>query len=221
MRYLALFVFFLLSPSLIFAEGINKLLDQANSGDPKAQYAVGARYAYGLGVKGDLLKASEWYRKSAEQGYDLAQYFLGTMYANGLGVKHDNREALKWFSKSAEQGLADAQYFLGKMYGDGLGVKQENHLAMKWYKEAANQGHLHAKNILARKYSGEWEAEERMILSVDWLYKVGSSFLSDGDKETALICVIAIYKIAPNHKLADKLFYEIKPLWQNELVLND
>lgn len=43
-------------------------------------------YEHADGVSQDSVKAVEWYRKAANQGYSDAQYNFGWMYHNGKGV---------------------------------------------------------------------------------------------------------------------------------------
>ena len=56
-------------------------------GMPKAQYKLGYDYHFNFGVKKDDVKAVEWWRKSAEQGYAPAQVYLGSAYDEGVGNK--------------------------------------------------------------------------------------------------------------------------------------
>ena len=75
-------------------------------------------YANGKGVKQDYLKASKWFRKSAEQGKPEAQFNLACMYRKGRGVKEDESEAVKWYKKAADQGYEVAKFqltLLGKI----------------------------------------------------------------------------------------------------------
>jgi TPR repeat protein len=83
----------------------------ALQGYAEAQYALGQKYAYGVG-KDDKVEATKWFRKAAEQGHNLAQYMLGQIYANGEGVTENDKEAMKWWHKAAEQGHALAQITL-------------------------------------------------------------------------------------------------------------
>lgn len=48
----------------------------AEQGNAKAQFAVGALYENGDGVKQDNAQALSWYRKAAEQGHDAAKAAL-------------------------------------------------------------------------------------------------------------------------------------------------
>ncbi len=69
----------------------------ALQGYAEAQYALGQKYAYGVG-KDDKVEATKWYRKAAEQGHNRAQYMLGQMYYQGEGVPKDFKEAVKWLA---------------------------------------------------------------------------------------------------------------------------
>ncbi len=50
----------------------NYFLKRANEGDMNSQFVIGSRYESGVGVTKDLVKAYEWYAKSAAQGHPLA-----------------------------------------------------------------------------------------------------------------------------------------------------
>ena len=63
----------------------------AEQGHADAQFYLGVKYANGVGVPKDSVKAVEWFRKSAdaEQGDAYAQFYLGVKYARGEGVPKD------------------------------------------------------------------------------------------------------------------------------------
>ncbi|WP_298515578.1 tetratricopeptide repeat protein [uncultured Kordia sp.] len=56
----------------------------------------------------NLKKATNWYRKSAEQGNARAQYHLGLNYFYGDGVKKDLKLAAFWIDKSFKNGYGVA-----------------------------------------------------------------------------------------------------------------
>ncbi|GHT40295.1 hypothetical protein AGMMS49921_01440 [Endomicrobiia bacterium] len=66
------------------------------------------------GVEQNYKEASNWFKKSAEQGNAKAQYNLGLMYDKGEGVKQDYKEAVDWYKKAALQGHSDARTVLVK-----------------------------------------------------------------------------------------------------------
>jgi len=77
-----------------------------------------------------LLKAAQWYKKAAAQGYAQAQGQLGIMYHTGRGGAHSDVEAARWYKKAAEQG--HAQCNLGFLFDCGLGVAKNNAEAARW-----------------------------------------------------------------------------------------
>ncbi len=76
-------------------------LQEARSGDPRAQTFVGEIYARGLGIEPDYTIARQWYRKAAAQNFPRAQVQLGLLYEKGLGVEQDRLAALNWYRKAA------------------------------------------------------------------------------------------------------------------------
>lgn len=107
-------------------------------------YLLGKQYEEGDGVRQNLHKAIQCYKKAAEQGNAKAQYEIGECLDDGYGVDRDWMEALVWFRKSAMQGYADAQYRMGGHYYGNNTAK-----ALEWYKKAAKQGNVDAKEMIA------------------------------------------------------------------------
>ena len=50
----------------------------------------------------NYVKEVEWFKKSAEEGYDWGMYNLGMCYRNGEGVQEDQEQAIAWFQKAYE-----------------------------------------------------------------------------------------------------------------------
>ena len=116
------------------------LRDAAASGDAKAMFEIGNRYAEGQGVSEDLAKAAEWYTKAAEQGLAPAQYRLGNMYEKGIGVQRDLAQAKVWYERAAMQGNANAMHNLAVLYAMGAEGGADNGAAVKWFAKAAELG---------------------------------------------------------------------------------
>lgn len=138
-----------------------KLRKDAESGDAKAQNALGVMYytgeaiskdASGKTLSNDPEKAAAWFHRSAAQGYADAQFNLGLLYANGEGVPKDPAKAVELFQKAADQDNADAQNNLGVMYYSGEGVPRDTAKAAEWFKKAAAHGNADAQaNLDAMK----------------------------------------------------------------------
>jgi len=68
----------------------------AESGDPGAQYELGARYHNGDGVPQSDPEAVKWFTRAAEQGHIVSQAMLGYFYWVGQGVPRDINKAYFW-----------------------------------------------------------------------------------------------------------------------------
>ena len=87
----------------------------ASQDNALGQYELGALYHRGVGVDTDVIRASRWYARAADQGYAEAQYRLGNMYLMGEGVRQSDTEAAHWYEKAAQQGHEDAKNNLSSL----------------------------------------------------------------------------------------------------------
>ena len=155
---------------------LTTLIQRAQSGDAKAQFDLGLKYAQADGVAKNEAEAKKWLRKSADQGYTVAEFVVGLNYFNGEGVKKNYGEALKWFHKSADKGDMYAQAYLGGMYLDGLGVAVNKVQAYKWFVLAAAQGNKDTEEDRTKLEQTMSPAEiaEAKKLSAEWKPKKGN-----------------------------------------------
>ena len=114
----------ILSPSVCAQQPVSQLpLDElralAEQGDAGAQFTLGLRCQFGLGVPEDNAEFVRWFRLAADQGHAGAQVNLWVLYANGEGVPLDDAESVRWYRLAADQGHAGAQHYLGLFYGNG------------------------------------------------------------------------------------------------------
>ncbi|HZT27894.1 MAG TPA: tetratricopeptide repeat protein [Pseudolabrys sp.] len=181
-----------------FATALKVFRPLAESGDVRAENALGRMYARGEGVAKDFAEAKLWfgrateqeralsaynsgdfaaalrmYRPLADKGQILAEYIVGLIYANGQGVAQDYAEAMKWHRKAAEQGEAKAQFSVGVMYFKGLGVAADRAEAFKWYRRAANQGNATAIYNLAAMYA-KGESTPADLVTARMLYSLAA-----------------------------------------------
>ncbi len=118
---------------------VTVMLREAESGDARAAFLLGMRYARPEDSSRDDVEAVRWLRQAAQRGLAEAQYNLGIMYAAGRGVAPDAGQAADWYRQAAEQGLARAQYNLGAQYAAGDGVPRDEQRAAGWFERAALQ----------------------------------------------------------------------------------
>lgn len=105
----------------------------ANQGHKIALNNLGLAYKNGYGVNKDLVKANEYIRKSAEQGYSNAQLVYGDMFRDGevwiriesdsisgesflIKVKPNIEKAKEWWEKALKNGNDKAKSRLEKIY---------------------------------------------------------------------------------------------------------
>ena len=124
------------------------LLENANKGDPEAQYHLGL-IALDSSKKKDITIALNWFNLSAIQAFPPAQYSIGVLYDKGLGVKENKSTALLWYYAAAENNYAKAQYNLGVFFLKGIGTSVNLREANLWFSKAAQQGIKQAAKILA------------------------------------------------------------------------
>lgn len=95
------------------------LTEQAEAGDPAAQFGLGLLLFLGSQGPPDKPRAIRWWEKAAESGWreaefmlgqcyhfgmeKKAQYSLALMYLTGVGVEHDDVRAVGWLTKSAQR----------------------------------------------------------------------------------------------------------------------
>jgi TPR repeat protein len=154
-------------------ENFNHCMELAINGNVEAQFEVGVKYFYGIGVAKDFTQSFTWNMKAAEQGNYLAQNMLGSMFYSGKGVDKDNIQAVQWFTKAAEHGHPYAPFNLAKMYYMGEGVSQDSTQSLKW-------SYIAEKNGIQKAGRFRFELEQKMIfdeikqsreLAQEWIAK--------------------------------------------------
>ena len=124
------------------------LLENANKGDPKAQYNLGLM-ALASSKKKDINRALNWFNLAAIKAFPPAQYSMGVLYDKGLGVTENKSTALLWYYAAAQNNYAKAQYNLGVFFLKGIGTSVNLKEANLWFSKAAQQGIKRAAKILA------------------------------------------------------------------------
>ena len=108
----------------------------AKQGHKIALYNLGIAYKNGYGVNKDLVKATEYIRKSAEMGYAHAQLYYGDMFRDGE----------VWFQ--TEPDSISGESFL-------INAKPNIKIAKAWWQKALSNGNATAKERLEHIYTEE------------------------------------------------------------------
>ena len=146
---------------------IVELKQEAEQGDPNAQYQLGFCCEIGIGVDKNDNLAVYWYRKAAEQGHVAAQFNLGGRYYDGQGVEKSYYQAAYWYRKVAEQGDASAQFNIGNCYY----FQKDYEQAVYWFRKAAEQGLAVAQFNLGLCYEKGQGVEQDYKQAVYWYCK--------------------------------------------------
>jgi uncharacterized protein len=120
-----------------YAKSLEWHKQEAEKGDPVAQFDLALMYDLGRGVTRDYAEAMKWYRKAADQGYAPAMTNIAILYYNQEGVNRDLVQAYAWFvrAKLAHDPRADdlLQMTMDKLKGEQ--IRQGEALAADWHPE--------------------------------------------------------------------------------------
>lgn len=120
----------------------------AKAGNPQAQYKLADMYENGRGASKDILKAKQWYKKSAANNYKPAKHRLTYLDVKAGGFKASHKPWLKDLSADAKKGDVEAMFLLGEMNEKGTGIKKNLKQAKAYYKAASIKGSVDAENRL-------------------------------------------------------------------------
>ena len=137
----------------------------------------------------NYVKKVEWWKKSAEEGYDWGMYNLAGCYRDGEGVQEDQEQAIAWFQKAYElhgDAAGDAANRIGVIYnGQKNYVKQ-----VEWYKKSAEEGYDWGMYNLAGCYrdgAGVQEDREQAIAWFQKAYELHGDAAGDAANQIGLI----------------------------------
>ena len=110
-KFVYRFVLPLLMLSTVFMSqaqaGGNFWVDQAQTGNPRAQYNLARMYLWGmpdLGVPQNDIQAYKWFKMAADQGYAPAEYEVGMALLQGRGVPKSKELGRAWIQKANSKG---------------------------------------------------------------------------------------------------------------------
>ena len=163
-----------------YAAAMREWAAQAELGNARAEFALGALYESGRGVPAvDLQQAVTWYQAAAAQGFPAAENNLALLYAAGRGVSLDPSAAARLWHKAAAAGHPLAQFNLALAYERGFGLPLDFESAARWYAEAGNHGVADAACAISEFYrTGRGDVPQHDELAGLWL-DVARRFGSD------------------------------------------
>lgn len=134
------------------AEAESMLRRIAATGNPKALWVLGCRYAYPQTGKPDFVKAKRVWIEAATLNEPNAMASLSRLYATGLAGPSDQNKALDFAKRAADLDLTKAQLAIGIVYLQGYLREQDYQIARKYLERAANKGDGNAQCLLSFMY---------------------------------------------------------------------
>ncbi|MFQ3790442.1 tetratricopeptide repeat protein, partial [Halomonas sp. A29] len=152
-------------------------LAEAEEGDVRAQYLVGAAYLYGLEeqeVEVDHDKGRYWLEEAASQGAAEAYSELARIYRHGMGVEKDASKYEEYLAEAGERGMHSAKLGLLDLYEDGdpeLGIEPDEVKYLYWLKKTAEDGVLISMRNMAHTYRQGLGVEVDLEKAFEWLIR--------------------------------------------------
>jgi uncharacterized protein len=161
-------------------------LEQAAAkGEPRASYNLALLFL-STGAQGDLLRAVELLRRSADAEIGDAQHALGVLYLKGRGVSRDAAEAARWFERAARNGSLAGEVEHAIMLFNGDGVPADERQAARRFRSAAAKGNAIAQNRLARLYAAGRGVPQNRVEAAAWHLMAAAQGLADAWLDNAL-----------------------------------
>lgn len=115
-----------------YAKAWPLLKDAARMGNAEAQYNLGNAYETGKFIRKSLPTSTEWYAKSAAQGYNEAIYKMMLAYRYGIGTEPDPEKAFAFAQQCASEGNIDCMHHLVGCYQEGWATDKDPSKMVEW-----------------------------------------------------------------------------------------
>ena len=118
-------------------------------------YKMGTMYKNGLGTQKDMIKAIEYFKRSAEMNNTNAKRTLALEYILGKHLEQNIEKGLEMLTECADSGDTLSCYKLGKIYFKGEIVYKDLNMAEKYLLKAAENKNEYALYSLGKLYLEE------------------------------------------------------------------
>ena len=124
--------------------------------DDKLQYRLGWMLQNGIGTEKDIVRAKEYFQKSAKLGNTFACYSLAKIIlAEENPAKEEIKSAFEYLKTASDSGNPFAQYALAKLYYDGKYIGQDISKAVELFTYSAEQDNEWSEYRLGKIYLTE------------------------------------------------------------------
>jgi TPR repeat protein len=171
------------------------LTAKADTGDVKAQRALGRLYQYGTltpdgSAQHDYAGAAYWYHQASDHGDAQAAYELAVLYRDGLGVPADASQSFQLLQKAGEANYVPAMSLLSDAYA-GQKTPVSGQRATYWAMKAAKAGDPQGWLVLGVEYNTGKLGGDRPY----WYQKAMESYrkAADGGNCLAMMAIGDLY----------------------------
>jgi TPR repeat protein len=135
-----------------YITALNIATPLALAGDAAAQTLIAEIYSTGLGVRRDIIKATEWYGKAADQNVPEAQFRLAMILLDGGDEFGDPERSFSLMEQAANSGHRMAQFNFAQMLTSRDPSTRGLTRAVEYYRKAAEAGLADAQYAMAQVY---------------------------------------------------------------------
>lgn len=126
-----------------------------NCADDNLYYKIGIMYKNGQGAQKDMIKAIDYFKRSAELNNMNAKRTLALEYLSGEHLEQDIDKGLTMLTECADRGDMLSCYKLGKIYLKGEIVYKDSDMAENYFLKAAEEENEYALYSLGKLYLEE------------------------------------------------------------------
>lgn len=190
------------------------IINEANDGNPNAQYNLGLMYQNGWIVNQNDQIAFEWFLKSANQNYSLSLLEVGLVYhkkADKVKIPFDYQKAFEMYKKAAEQDLSDALNGIGELYLEGHLPEGEENLnfineAYKYFLKASDKGNHMSQCNLGKLFLSGKIGDVNIEKSLEYFNLAASQ--GNPEAEVSLAKIYSEGKFVPKDDALAARFYK-------------
>ena len=157
-----------------YEEALKLVQPFADKGLAVAQHIVATFHYWGEGVPEDLVLASKWLQKAADQNFIESLCMLGHQFMNGVGIPKDTDKGLSLLEKAVNKGNGYACYLVGKHY-HAIGGKDGLFKASGYYVLGINDENRDCMRARADMHFGHQSYKDALDLYVQAL-KLGCRY---------------------------------------------
>ncbi len=180
-------------------------------GDVESVFQMGLMHYNGLGVRCNLARAVELFRRAAESGLGSACYYLACCYTLGEGVEQDNNQAVYWLEEGVRLSDVDCCLASAEDYVDSILRKKdfdkaEHYLSLaQLYAPPQRHDDIMAHIDRIRSLMKQGIAEAKLEEWVEAEVAKARQMFELGDYDAFASICIKILQFAPTHPRALKL----------------